>query len=144
MARTKAIGVIARPDDETRGGDEGIATNLQEDGRNCNLFGASATPRRADNDTGKKFAEGPMDIPSLDHQLGEEIAMLRDTVRAFAETEIAPRAAAIDRDNVFPADLWKKMGRVGILGITAPEAYGGTDMGYLAHIVAMEEVSRCS
>jgi len=85
-----------------------------------------------------------LDIPSLDLQLGAEIAMLRDSVRAFSKIEIAPRAAAIDRDNVFPADLWKKMGDLGILGMTAPETYGGAEMGYLAHIVAMEEISRAS
>lgn len=80
----------------------------------------------------------------LDFQLGEEIEMLRDTVRNFATKEIAPRAAQIDRDNLFPADLWRKLGALGLLGLTVPEADGGTGMGYLAHIVAMEEISRAS
>ncbi|MFO1114472.1 MAG: isovaleryl-CoA dehydrogenase [Beijerinckiaceae bacterium] len=85
-----------------------------------------------------------MNIPGIDMGLGEEIGMLRDTVRAFAEAEIAPRAAAIDRDNEFPADLWKKFGDLGLLGMTVAEDLGGSNMGYLAHIVAMEEISRAS
>ncbi len=85
-----------------------------------------------------------MHIPSLDFGHGETIEMLRDTVRAFAAKEIAPRAAQIDRDNEFPADLWQKFGDLGLLGMTAEEEYGGTAMGYLAHIVAMEEISRAS
>ena len=85
-----------------------------------------------------------MRIPSLDFALGETVEMLRDSVRAFAEKEIAPRAAQIDRDNLFPADLWKKFGDLGLLGMTASEEYGGSEMGYLAHIVAMEEISRAS
>jgi isovaleryl-CoA dehydrogenase len=85
-----------------------------------------------------------MQINGLNFAHGEEIEMLRDTVRAFAEKEIAPRAAQVDRDNEFPADLWKKFGELGLLGMTAPEEYGGSDMGYLAHIVAMEEISRAS
>ena len=85
-----------------------------------------------------------MHIPSLDFHLGETIEALRDTVQAFAANEIAPRAADVDRDNLFPADLWKKLGDLGLHGMTAPEEYGGTNMGYLAHIIALEEVSRAS
>ena len=85
-----------------------------------------------------------MQFPQLKFDLGEDIDMLRDTVAAFAANEIAPRAAEIDRENIFPMDLWKKMGDLGILGITVPEEYGGAGMGYLAHCVAMEEISRAS
>ena len=85
-----------------------------------------------------------MNIPSLDFGLGEDINMLRDAVKAFADAEIAPRAEEIDRLNEFPADLWKKFGDMGLLGMTASEEYGGTNMGYLAHIVALEEISRAS
>jgi isovaleryl-CoA dehydrogenase len=85
-----------------------------------------------------------MNIPSLDFGLGEDIGLLRDAVQNFAAVEIAPRAAEIDRANEFPADLWKKFGDMGLLGMTAGEEYGGTNLGYLAHIVAMEEISRAS
>ena len=85
-----------------------------------------------------------MNIPSLDFNLGETIEMLRDTVQSFAADEIAPRAADIDRDNEFPPDLWKKLGDLGLHGMTVEEEYGGTGMGYLAHIIALEEVSRAS
>ena len=85
-----------------------------------------------------------MQFPQLKFDLGEDIDMLRDTVAAFAANEIAPRAAEIDRSNQFPMDLWKKMGDLGILGITVPEEHGGAGMGYLAHCVAMEEISRAS
>ena len=85
-----------------------------------------------------------MHIPSLNFHLGETIEALRDTVQAFAANEIAPRAADVDRDNLFPADLWKKLGDLGLHGMTVPEEYGGTNMGYLAHIIALEEVSRAS
>ncbi|MEF8712560.1 MAG: isovaleryl-CoA dehydrogenase [Accumulibacter sp.] len=85
-----------------------------------------------------------MPYPSLNFAHGETIDMLRATVQAFAAAEIRPRAEAIDRDNVFPADLWQKLGRMGLLGITAEEEYGGSGLGYLAHIIAMEEISRAS
>ena len=80
----------------------------------------------------------------LDFDLGETVDLLRAQVQAFAADEIAPRAAAIDRDNAFPADLWRKMGDLGVLGITVEEEYGGAGMGYLEHVVAMEEISRAS
>jgi isovaleryl-CoA dehydrogenase len=85
-----------------------------------------------------------MELPLLRFDHGDTIDMLRATVRDFAAKEIAPRAADIDRDNQFPADLWKKLGALGLLGVTVEEEYGGTQMGYLAHIVAMEEISRAS
>jgi isovaleryl-CoA dehydrogenase len=84
------------------------------------------------------------DLPGLVFPLGDEIDALRETVRAFAEKEIAPRAADIDRENLFPADLWRKLGALGVLGMTVSEEYGGANAGYLAHIVAMEEISRAS
>jgi isovaleryl-CoA dehydrogenase len=83
-------------------------------------------------------------FPALNFHLDETIDMLRDAVRQFAAAEIAPRAAEIDRSNHFPMDLWRKMGSLGVLGITVEETYGGAGMGYLAHIVAMEEISRGS
>ncbi|CAO3433999.1 isovaleryl-CoA dehydrogenase [Azospirillum endophyticum] len=82
--------------------------------------------------------------PSLNFDLGESADMLRDSVRSFAAAEIAPRAAEIDQTNEFPNELWRKMGDLGILGVTVEEEYGGAGMGYLEHVVAMEEVSRAS
>src|SRR5271168_3227544 len=86
----------------------------------------------------------PNRLPSLDFDLGETADMLRHQVEQFAGDEIAPRAAEIDRQNDFPADLWRKFGDLGVLGVTVPEAYGGAGMGYLEHVVAMEEISRAS
>jgi isovaleryl-CoA dehydrogenase len=83
-------------------------------------------------------------VPGLQFVLGEEIDMLRATVARFAEQEIAPRAATIDRDDQFPMDLWRKFGELGVLGMTVAEEYGGANMGYTAHMVAMEEISRAS
>src|SRR5438132_741166 len=83
-------------------------------------------------------------LPSLDFDLGSEVDMLRTTVRGFAEDRIAPLAAEIDRSDRFPIELWPQMGALGLHGITVEEEYGGAGMGYLAHCVAMEEVSRGS
>jgi len=85
-----------------------------------------------------------MTLPGLDHQLGDDIDALREAVRAFVQRELAPRAAQIDQDNLFPADMWRKLGELGLHGLTVSEEYGGTNLGYLAHMVAMEEVSRGS
>ncbi len=86
----------------------------------------------------------PNELPSLDFDLGADANLLRESVRAFTADEIAPRAADIDAANEFPADLWRKMGAIGLLGITVEDAYGGAGMGYVEHVVAMEEVSRGS
>ncbi len=85
-----------------------------------------------------------MSLPGLNFQLGEDIDALRDVVQQFAAKEIAPRASEIDSSDEFPMDLWQKMGELGLHGITVPEEYGGSDMGYVAHMVAMEEISRAS
>ncbi|MBK8181766.1 MAG: isovaleryl-CoA dehydrogenase [Candidatus Competibacteraceae bacterium] len=85
-----------------------------------------------------------MSFCSLNFGLGETVDMLRDLVEAFARKEIAPRAAEIDRDNKFPADLWPKFGELGLIGLTVSEEYGGVNMGYLAHVVVVEEISRAS
>lgn len=83
-------------------------------------------------------------LPGLSFDHGDDIAALRSAVQEFAAAEIAPRAAEIDKSDQFPMDLWRKMGDLGILGVTVGEEYGGANMGYLAHIVAMEEISRAS
>lgn len=85
-----------------------------------------------------------MHVPSLDYHLGEDIDMLRQSVSQFAASQIAPLAAEADASNQFPQALWPKLGEQGLLGLTVEEAYGGTGMGYLAHVVAMEEISRAS
>ena len=81
---------------------------------------------------------------NYDVAVSEELELLRDTVRRFTAEEIAPRAEQIDQDNLFPSDLWQKMGDLGLLGLTIPGEYGGSEMGYLAHLIAMEEISRGS
>ena len=83
-------------------------------------------------------------VATLHLSLGQDIEMLRDTVNKFAMNEIAPRAAAIEEENLFPHDLWRKFGDLGVLGLTVSEEYGGAQLGYLAHMVAMEEISRAS
>lgn len=85
-----------------------------------------------------------MDIPSLDFDLGEDVELLRHTVREFAANEIAPLAEAVDRDSQFPNELWPRLGELGVLGLTVEEQFGGVDLGYLAHVVAVEEISRAS
>ena len=82
--------------------------------------------------------------PTLNFDLGETADLLRETIADFAAAELAPRAADIDRDNEFPADMWRKMGDLGLLGITVSDEYGGAGMGYLEHVIAMEELSRAS
>jgi isovaleryl-CoA dehydrogenase len=85
-----------------------------------------------------------MSYPALNFDLGETAEMLRQSVKDFSDAEIAPRAAEIDRSNEFPMDLWRKMGDLGVLGVTVEETYGGAGMGYLEHVIAMEEISRAS
>jgi isovaleryl-CoA dehydrogenase len=86
----------------------------------------------------------PNGLPGLDFGLGSDINMLRETVGSFAQGKIAPRAAEIDRSNQFPRELWPQLGALGLLGITVEEEWGGAGLGYLAHCVAMEEISRAS
>ena len=86
----------------------------------------------------------PNEIRSFNFDLGETVELLRDTVRSFSADEIAPRAASIEQNNDFPSDLWMKLGGIGVLGITVEEDYGGAGMGYLEHVVALEEISRAS
>ena len=86
----------------------------------------------------------PNEIPGFNFDLGETVDLLRDTVRSFSDDEIAPRANLIEQNNDFPKDLWTKLGDVGVLGITVEEEYGGAGMGYLEHVVALEEISRAS
>ena len=85
-----------------------------------------------------------MHVPTMNFDLGEEIDLLRQSVAHFASAEIAPLAAQADEENLFPNALWRKLGEQGLLGLTVEEEYGGSGMGYLAHVVAMEEISRAS
>ena len=86
----------------------------------------------------------PNEIPGFNFDLGETVDLLRDTVKSFSDDEIAPRANLIEQNNDFPKDLWTKLGEIGVLGITVEEEYGGAGMGYLEHVVALEEISRAS
>ena len=83
-------------------------------------------------------------LPPFDFDLGETVNMLRDSIAAFTASAIAPRAAEIDRSNEFPRDLWPRLGELGLLGMTVPEEFGGSGMSYLAHLIAIEELSRAS
>ena len=85
-----------------------------------------------------------MSYTGMNFNLGETLNQLRDMVYKFSQQEIAPRAAEIDSSNQFPMDLWRKLGDLGLLGMTVSEQYGGVDMGYLAHVIAIEEISRAS
>lgn len=91
-----------------------------------------------------KAASSPQRYTTLSFNLGEELDLLRDSIHQWAQHELAPLASDIDRNNDFPSELWEKMGQMGLLGITVSEQYGGTGMGYLAHVLAMEEISRAS
>lgn len=92
----------------------------------------------------ESYTPKALDYPSLRFPLGDNAEMIRDSVRRFAQDRIAPRAADIDHTNTFPNELWAEMGALGLLGITVPEEYGGSNLGYIEHIVAMEEISRAS
>jgi len=85
-----------------------------------------------------------MNLPGLNFDLGEDLDMLREAIRQFAQAEIAPSAQEIDRSDQFPMELWRKFGDMGLLVLTVSEQYGGTNLGYLAHMIAMEEISRAS
>src|SRR4051812_17974149 len=103
----------------------------------------TSAQRIVDNIPGSQGAK-MIPYPTLKFGHGEEIEMLRETVFKFAQSELAPRAAEIDEKNEFPQEMWRKMGGLGLLGLTVTEEFGGAEMGYLAHVVAMEEISRAS
>src|SRR5476649_1956363 len=106
--------------------------------------GMKTSTQRVEKTVSKNQGAKMIPYPTLKFGHGEEIEMLRETVFKFAQSELAPRAADIDEMNEFPQDLWRKMGDLGLLGLTAAEEYGGAAMGYLAHVIAMEEISRAS
>src|SRR5512133_1394496 len=113
--------------------------NLETDGST----GGGAT-RAGGQGRGNDAVVAALRYPGLDHGLGETADLIRSTVRDFAAAELAPRAAEIDRDNHFPMDLWRKLGDLGVLGVTVDPEWGGAGMSYLEHVVAMEEISRAS
>jgi|TARA_B100002003_G_scaffold250466_1_gene289977 isovaleryl-CoA dehydrogenase len=101
-------------------------------------------PAKEPRNQNRKGTTMNVSYPTLNFNLGEEIDMLRNSVYHFAQVELAPRAGKIDIDNEFPVDMWKKFGDMGLLGVTVAEEFGGSNMGYLAHCIAMEEISRAS